>query len=66
MHSYKNGGFILGFGLLLVIYTITCWWRDVIRESTFEGHHTQIVQIGLRYGMVLFIISEVLFFAAFF
>ena len=42
------------------------WWRDVIREATFEGHHTPVVQIGLRYGMALFIASEVMFFAAFF
>ncbi|HSR72844.1 MAG TPA: cytochrome c oxidase subunit 3, partial [Kiloniellales bacterium] len=39
---------------------------DVVREATFEGHHTPIVQLGLRYGMVLFIASEVMFFAAFF
>jgi len=37
-----------------------------VRESTFEGHHTNIVQLGLRYGMLLFIVSEVMFFFAFF
>jgi len=37
------------------------WWRDVIREATFEGHHSFVVQRGLRLGMVLFIISEVMF-----
>ena len=42
------------------------WWRDVIRESTFQGHHTTPVQLGLRYGMILFIASEVMFFLAFF
>nr|NP_066332.1 cytochrome c oxidase subunit 3 [Malawimonas jakobiformis]AAG13699.1 cytochrome c oxidase subunit 3 [Malawimonas jakobiformis] len=66
MHSYTFGPQILLFGFISLIYTMFVWWRDVIREATFEGHHTSIVQIGLRYGMILFIISEVLFFAAFF
>jgi cytochrome c oxidase subunit 3 len=42
------------------------WWRDVIREATFEDKHTAIVQKGLRLGMILFIISEIMFFFAFF
>ena len=42
------------------------WWRDVIREATFQGYHTPIVQLGMRYGMALFIASEVMFFVAFF
>ena len=41
------------------------WWRDIVRESTYEGHHTMTVQAGLRWGM-LFIVSEVMFFLAFF
>jgi len=66
MHSYRNGGLILSFGLFLVLYSVTCWWRDIIREATYEGYHTKVVQLGLRYGVVLFIISEILFFVAFF
>ncbi len=53
-------------GGLLVFYTMYMWWRDVIREAEFGGHHTKVVQLGLRYGMILFIASEVMFFAAFF
>ena len=53
-------------GLLLVLLTMFLWWRDVVKEATFQGFHTPIVQLGLRYGMVLFIASEVMFFAAFF
>ncbi len=53
-------------GFLLVLLTMFLWWRDVIKEATYEGHHTPIVQLGLRYGMALFIASEVMFFAAFF
>nr|ALQ78870.1 cytochrome c oxidase subunit 3 [Glycera tridactyla] len=53
-------------GLSIVILTMFQWWRDVIRESTFMGFHTTPVAKGLRLGMILFIISEVLFFFAFF
>jgi len=42
------------------------WWRDIIREGTFEGQHTFVVQKGLRMGMLLFIVSEIMFFFAFF
>ena len=65
-HSYENGGWILILGFILIIYSMIVWWRDVIREATFEGHHTNIVQKGLRYGMILFIVSEIMFFFAFF
>ena len=57
---------VMIIGLVLVLVTMFLWWRDVIREATFQGHHTPVVQIGLRYGMILFIASEVMFFAAFF
>jgi cytochrome c oxidase subunit 3 len=42
------------------------WWRDIVREATFEEHHTVAVQRGLRLGMILFIVSEIMFFFAFF
>lgn len=66
MHSYLNGffGLIVGFFNFLVI--ISLWWRDVIRESTFQGYHTKKVQYGLKLGFILFLISEVMFFFAFF
>lgn len=65
-HSFRGGNTIMFLGLFLVILTMIIWWRDVIRESTFEGHHTLAVQKGLRYGMILFIVSEIMFFFAFF
>ena len=49
-----------------ILAIMAVWWRDVIREAVHQGHHTPIVQLGLRYGMALFIASEVMFFAAFF
>ena len=42
------------------------WWRDIVREGTFEGAHTKKVQAGLRLGVILFIVSEVMFFFSFF
>jgi heme/copper-type cytochrome/quinol oxidase subunit 3 len=41
------------------------WWRDIIREATFEDTHYNSSK-GLRLGMILFIVSEVMFFFAFF
>ena len=52
-------------GLAGVLYSMAGWWWDVIKESR-KGDHTPVVSIGLRYGMVLFIASEIMFFAAFF
>ena len=57
---------LLPVGFLLVLLTMFMWWRDVVKEATFQHMHTKVVQIGLRYGMLLFIASEVMFFAAFF
>jgi cytochrome c oxidase subunit 3 len=53
-------------GVIGILGTMALWWRDVVKEGEFQGHHSPVVQIGLRYGMALFIASEVMFFAAFF
>ena len=53
-------------GLLMVVYTMFGWWRDVTREAVVEKHHTRVVQLHHRYGMILFIFSEVMFFVAWF
>ncbi|MDP8916859.1 MAG: cytochrome c oxidase subunit 3 [Pseudomonadota bacterium] len=52
-------------GAAIVAYCMVGWWSDVVKESR-RGEHTPVVQIGLRYGMILFIASEIMFFAAFF
>jgi len=66
MHFYSKGGFYATLGLFLVVTTAIIWWRDVIREATFEGHHTEAVQDGLKLGFTLFIVSEIMLFFAFF
>ena len=53
-------------GVALLILTFIGWWADVIRESVVEHDHTPVVKLGLRYGMLLFIASEVMFFVAWF
>jgi len=62
---YQNW-WLLIFGVLSTLFTMFMWWRDVVIESNTPGLHTPIVRIGLRYGMALFIASEVMFFVAFF
>ena len=42
------------------------WFADIVIESTYEGHHTFKVQQGIRLGMCLFIVSEIMFFFSFF
>lgn len=66
MHGYSGGFFFIFFSIFFLVSSIAVWWRDVIREGTFEGQHTSIVQLGLRYGILLFIVSEIIFFFAFF
>ncbi|MGH6931190.1 MAG: cytochrome c oxidase subunit 3 [Dongiaceae bacterium] len=65
-HSYSGGSLIAALGFLGILATMFFWWRDVVQEATFQHLHTPVVQIGLRYGMALFIASEVMFFAAWF
>lgn len=57
---------MLGVGFFNVAFCLACWWGDVIDEATNRGFHTKKVQEGLKMGMVLFIVSEVMFFFAFF
>jgi cytochrome c oxidase subunit 3 len=61
-----NGWIFAALGFIGVVSVMAIWWRDVINEATFQGHHTPVVQIGMRFGMALFIASEVMFFVAFF
>ena len=70
--SYAGFGVLAGIpwifaiGFAMVLYTMAGWWRDVITESVVQRQHTPVVKLGLRYGMVLFIASEVMFFVAWF
>ena len=61
-----SGPWILILGGVLLAYTFVGWWRDVVKESVVRADHTPVVKLGLRYGMILFIASEVMFFVAWF
>ena len=57
--------FVFAVGMLIIAYVMYAWWSDTIEESR-QGHHTPVVSLHLRYGMIMFIASEVMFFAAWF
>ena len=57
---------ILNLGAIILLFTFILWWRDIIREATFQGKHTKKVLQGLKCGMILFILSEICFFVSFF
>lgn len=61
-HSYLDGFALLCIGLFLVSLSSYGWWRDVTREATFEGQHTEFVQNGIKWGFFLFLASEVMLF----
>nr|AOY36366.1 cytochrome c oxidase subunit 3 [Chrysis mediata] len=61
-----DGGDLLILGLISMISCMLLWWRDVTRESSFQGFHNSIVMSGIKMGMILFIISELFFFFSFF
>lgn len=71
MHKVELGGLNIGLkgallGLLGILAVMFFWWKDVIFESVTERVHNKITEVGLRFGMMLFIASEVMFFVAFF
>ncbi|CAN6454053.1 unnamed protein product [Victoria cruziana] len=66
MHSFQGGATLLSLGLLFILYTMFIWWRNVLRESMLEGHHTKVIQLRPRYGSILFIVLEVMFLFALF
>ena len=63
-YIFRKWGLLVPGGLI-VAYTMYAWWADVVKEA-HSGLHTRVVQLHLRYGMMLFIASEVMFFVAWF
>ena len=66
MHGFNNAVYYLALAFLLVVSSMSFWFRDVISEATYLGNHTLAVQRGLNMGVALFIVSEALFFLAIF
>ena len=65
-YALNGNPLVFAIGAALVLGTMAGWWSDVIKESVVRGDHTPVVKLGLRFGMVLFIASEVMFFVAWF
>lgn len=65
MFFHDNGPWIFFIGLALIFYVMFGWWSDTVSEEN-AGDHTPVVRLSLRYGFILFIMSEVMFFAAWF
>ena len=65
LHNNPYGKFICLAGFAMVLVTMFSWWKNTIKEA-HQGFHTPVVSLHLRYGMILFIASEVMFFVAWF
>lgn len=57
---------IILLGIIIILISSLQWWRDIIRESSFQGNHTKIVSLIIKWGIILFIVSEIFFFISFF
>jgi len=66
MHNFSNAYIFVYLALFLLVSSMSFWFRDIISEATFLGDHTLAVQRGLNLGVILFIVSEALFFLAIF
>ena len=66
LHFFERGAFLAIWGFFGLIWSLYGWWSDIIFEATVQGAHTFQVQRGLRYGFLLFIASEIMFFFGFF
>jgi cytochrome c oxidase subunit 3 len=66
LHDYLYSRFYFTAAIAILTFCISHWFYDIIVEATFEGHHTEAVKNNIRLGMLLFILSEFMFFFSFF
>ena len=66
MQGFPYGGYLLNIGTILTVSGMALWFRDVIIESTYLGHHTEQVKKGITIGIALFIVSELMAFVSIF
>jgi len=66
MHRIQFGGLVCLLGLISLLISVSLWFRDIIEEASYVGHHTQVVRRGLILGFYFFIASEVMLFFGFF
>jgi len=65
-NNFKFSALSIYFSFFFLLYVVYNWFYNIIIESTYQGHHTVKVQNGHRMGMILFIVSEIMFFFSFF
>nr|QBP33721.1 cytochrome c oxidase subunit 3 [Bombus asiaticus] len=63
---YLNNMLIMIINLLMLLTSTLMWFRDIIRESTFQGMHSMFIMSMMKFSMIMFIISELFFFISFF
>ena len=66
LYMHEDIAWLMILGFVGILATMAGWFWDVIQEAEFKGFHNPVVQVGMRYGMALFIASEVMFFVAWF
>jgi cytochrome c oxidase subunit III len=66
VQAHFGAWWLLILGVAATLICMAGWWWDVVKESQTPGVHSPVAKLGMRYGMVLFIASEVMFFVAFF
>ena len=57
LFMHDHGPYLLLIGFVGVLYVMYGWWAETVAENK-EGDHTPVVQIGLRYGFILFITNN--------
>lgn len=66
LHRFNFGFHLIEFSLFSIVLVMAYWFQDILEEGSTQGKHTSNVQRGLRIGICLFIVSEVMFFFSFF
>lgn len=66
MHRIMLGGYFFFFSFIILLMVVFFWFLDIIQEATYAGHHSLAVRMGLRYGFLIFIVSEIMLFFGFF
>jgi len=61
-----HSSILIFYGIIITAFIAYLWWRDITREASYQGLHTSHVISGLKIGVILFIVSEICFFFAFF
>ena len=65
-HNYINNNYMIILNIVIILYVLTLWFKDVIAESTYLGNHTSVVKQGFTKGFYLFVISEIIIFGSLF